>query len=73
MKRLLLLMVNFYRNNISPLRPPSCRFMPTCSAYAIEALEKHGAAKGSWLTLRRLLKCHPFHRQDSILYDPVPK
>ena len=72
MRRILLAMVRLYRNYISPLRPPSCRFIPTCSAYALEALEKHGAGKGSWLTLRRLSKCHPFHRQDSIEYDPVP-
>lgn len=72
MKTVLIFLVTFYRNNISPLRPPSCRFIPTCSAYSLEALNKYGAAKGFWLTLKRLLKCHPFHRQDGILYDPVP-
>jgi len=72
MKRLLIVLIRFYRRNISPLRPPSCRFIPTCSAYALEALEKHGALKGGALALRRILKCHPFHRQISIEYDPVP-
>jgi putative membrane protein insertion efficiency factor len=69
MKRLLIALVTFYRKNISPLKQPSCRFIPTCSAYALEALQKYGAAKGSWLALRRLLKCHPFHRGG---FDPVP-
>ncbi|MBR5113713.1 MAG: membrane protein insertion efficiency factor YidD [Oscillospiraceae bacterium] len=69
MKKLLTRLVLFYRKNISPLRPPCCRFIPTCSEYALEALEKYGALKGSWLALRRLLKCHPFHKGG---YDPVP-
>lgn len=50
-----------YRKFISPLKPPTCRFYPTCSAYALEAIEVHGAAKGSWLAVRRIAKCHPFH------------
>ncbi|TVY11464.1 membrane protein insertion efficiency factor YidD [Paenibacillus cremeus] len=53
--------VLFYRKVISPLKPPTCRFYPTCSAYALEALEKHGAARGSWLAVKRICKCHPFH------------
>ena len=69
MKRLLIAMVKFYRRNISPLRPPCCRYIPTCSQYALEALEKYGAMKGSWLALRRILRCHPFHKGG---YDPVP-
>ncbi len=72
MKKLLLAMIRFYRRNISPLKPPCCRFIPTCSQYAIEAIEKYGALKGGWLALRRILKCQPFHRQKSIEYDPVP-
>ena len=72
MKTLLLAMIRFYRTNISPLRPPCCRFIPTCSQYALEAVEKYGALKGGWLALRRLSKCHPLHRQKSIVYDPVP-
>ena len=72
MKQILLFLVRYYRKNISPTRPPSCRFIPTCSAYALEAVEKYGAWKGGLLALRRLLKCHPFHRQKSIEYDPVP-
>lgn len=72
MKRALIAIVRFYRSSISPHTPPSCRFMPTCSAYALEALETHGAGRGLWLSLRRVLKCHPFRRQKSIEYDPVP-
>ena len=69
MKRVLIALVKFYRRNISPLRPPCCRYIPTCSQYALEALEKYGALKGSWLALRRFLRCHPFHQGG---YDPVP-
>lgn len=72
MKQLLLALIRFYRTNISPLRPPCCRFIPTCSAYALEAVEKYGALKGGWLALKRICKCHPFHKQKSIVYDPVP-
>ena len=72
MKAVLLFLVRFYRKNISPARQPCCRFIPTCSAYALEAVEKYGAWKGGWLALRRVLKCQPFHRQKSIEYDPVP-
>lgn len=72
MKRLLLWAIGAYRKYLSPARPPCCRFIPTCSAYALEAIEVHGALRGGWLALRRLLKCHPFHRQDTIQYDPVP-
>ena len=69
MKRLLLLLVQFYRSCISPLLPPSCRYYPTCSAYAMEAIERYGARRGGWMALRRILRCHPFHRGG---YDPVP-
>ena len=72
MKWLLLKLIRSYQRNISPLRPPCCRFIPTCSAYALEAVEKYGALKGGWLALRRILRFHPFHRQRSIQYDPVP-
>jgi len=72
MKALLLSLLRLYRRGISPLRPPCCRFIPTCSEYALEAVEKYGAVKGGWLALRRLAKCHPFHRQKSVEYDPVP-
>lgn len=68
-KSLLLWLIRSYRRNLSPLRPPCCRFIPTCSQYALEALEKYGALKGSWLALRRFLRCHPFHKGG---YDPVP-
>ncbi|NMM54464.1 membrane protein insertion efficiency factor YidD [Paenibacillus aquistagni] len=53
--------VLFYRRYISPLKPPTCRFYPTCSQYALEAIEVHGAAKGSLLAMKRIAKCHPFH------------
>ena len=69
-RRILILLVRGYQRAISPLLPRSCRYTPTCSAYAIEALEKHGALKGGWLALRRILRCHPFSRRD--YYDPVP-
>ena len=72
MKWLLLKLIRSYQRNISPLRPPCCRFIPTCSAYAVEAVEKYGAWKGGWLALRRVLRCNPFHWQKSIQYDPVP-
>ena len=72
MKQVLLSLIRFYQKNISPLRPPCCRFIPTCSQYALEAVEKYGALKGGWLALRRVAKCHPFHRQKSVQYDPVP-
>ena len=69
MKRMLMAMVRFYRAAISPLRPPCCRFYPTCSQYALEALEKYGALKGGYLAVRRILRCNPFHPGG---YDPVP-
>ena len=72
MKRLLLAVIRIYRKYISPMRPPCCRFIPTCSQYAQEAVEKYGALKGGWLALCRILRCHPFHRQKTIEYDPVP-
>lgn len=70
MRRMLLAAIRFYRKYISPGLPPRCRFIPTCSQYALEAVEKYGALKGGWLALRRFLRCHPFHKGD--LYDPVP-
>jgi len=69
MKKFLLAAIRFYRKHISSARPPCCRFSPTCSAYALEAIEKYGALKGAYLAVRRLLKCHPFHKGG---YDPVP-
>ena len=72
MKQLMLAAIRFYRKYVSPMRAPCCRFIPTCSAYAQEAVEKYGAMRGGLLALRRVLRCHPFHRQTSIEYDPVP-
>ena len=72
MKRLLLWLIRWYRSEISPNTPPSCRFLPTCSAYALEAVEVHGALKGGSLAVWRILRCHPFHRDKNFIYDPVP-
>ena len=72
MKRLLLWLIRWYRSEISPNTPPSCRFIPTCSAYALEAVEVHGALKGGALAVWRILRCHPFHRDKNFIYDPVP-
>lgn len=72
MKGLLLWLIQFYQKAISPWYPPRCRFIPTCSEYAREAVEKYGAARGSFLVAKRLAKCQPFHRQKCIEYDPVP-
>ncbi len=72
-KRLLALpligIVRFYQICISPLKPPTCRFTPTCSQYALQALRKYGPIKGSWLTIKRIARCHPWGGQG---YDPVP-
>lgn len=65
----LLVPIYFYRICISPLTPPSCRFTPTCSAYALEAIKKHGPIKGLYLAVRRILRCHPWGGSG---YDPVP-
>lgn len=70
MKRILISIIRFYQKAISPLMPPSCRFYPTCSHYGIEAIKIHGALKGSWLTIKRISKCHPFHPGG---FDPVPE
>ncbi len=70
MKRALLKAIRFYQTAVSPLFPPRCRFIPTCSQYALEAVEKYGAFKGGWLALRRFLRCHPFRKGG--WYDPVP-
>ena len=67
---LLKLAVLAYRYALSPLLGPRCRFYPSCSAYALEALEQHGAIEGAWLSLRRILRCHPWHPGG---YDPVPE
>lgn len=70
MKRLLITIIRFYQAAISPRTPPSCRFTPTCSSYAIQALERFGFWKGSYLAVRRVLRCNPFGGSG---YDPVPE
>ena len=69
MRHVLIFLVRGYQTVLSPLLPAACRYYPSCSAYAIEALERHGAVRGAWLTLRRLGRCHPFRPGG---YDPVP-
>ncbi|MHB0963375.1 MAG: membrane protein insertion efficiency factor YidD [Gemmatimonadaceae bacterium] len=69
MKLVLVLLVRGYQVALSPLLPASCRYYPTCSHYAIEALEKHGALRGGWLALKRIGRCHPFRPGG---FDPVP-
>lgn len=69
MKHVLMALVRFYRKFISPMKRPCCRYIPTCSQYALEALEKYGAIKGSYLAVRRILRCNPLHKGG---YDPVP-
>lgn len=69
MKKLALLIIRFYQNTISRVTPPSCRFTPSCSHYTYEAIDKHGFAKGGWLGLKRISRCHPWHPGG---YDPVP-
>ena len=70
MKTVLLALIRFYQRNISPFLPARCRFRPTCSACAMEAIGKYGAWKGGFLALKRFLRCNPFYKGD--IYDPVP-
>ena len=67
--RAMIAAIRFYRKGISPLKPPVCRFHPTCSAYGQEAIEKYGAARGGWLLMKRLARCQPFCKGG---FDPVP-
>lgn len=69
MNKIIINLVIFYQKFISPLKPASCRFYPSCSEYTIQAIKKHGFYKGSFLAIKRVLKCHPFHEGG---YDPVP-
>lgn len=68
-RHIFLIPVYIYRYSISPLKPPTCRYTPTCSAYAVEAVMKHGIFKGGWLAVKRILSCHPWGGSG---YDPVP-
>jgi putative membrane protein insertion efficiency factor len=70
MKHIFLWLIRFYQKHISPLCPPRCRYYPTCSAYAVQAITKYGAIKGGWLTFKRLMRCHPFSKHP--YFDPVP-
>ena len=71
MKKLFLALIRFYQRYISPSQPARCRFLPTCSQYAVVAIERFGAAKGGYLALKRILRCHPFYKGP--MYDPVPE
>ena len=62
MKRIFIGLILFYRNFISPLKPPCCRYIPTCSEYALIAVEKYGVVHGGWMAIKRILRCHPFHK-----------
>ena len=68
MKRIFIVLILFYQNFISPLNPPCCRYIPTCSEYALIAVEKYGVVHGGWMAIKRILRCHPFHKGG---YDPV--
>ena len=68
-KIVFLFLIDVYRRYISPLKSPCCRYIPTCSEYAMIPIERYGAARGGWLALKRILRCHPFHEGG---YDPVP-
>lgn len=70
MRRLMLSCIHYYQRNLSSQHRPCCRYIPTCSVYAAQAIEKYGAAKGGYLAARRILRCHPFSKRDP--YDPVP-
>jgi hypothetical protein len=69
LKKIFILLIRFYQTVISPIKPPTCRFYPTCSQYGLEAVQRFGAIKGGWLTIKRISKCHPFHPGG---VDPVP-
>ncbi len=69
MERFLLALIKAYRYGLSPLLGPSCRFFPSCSEYAVQAISKYGAGHGGWLAMKRILRCHPWHPGG---YDPVP-
>ncbi|MGX6443122.1 membrane protein insertion efficiency factor YidD [Neobacillus sp. K501] len=70
LKKIFIAIIRFYQVVISPIKPPTCRFYPTCSHYGLEAVQRFGAVKGGWLTIKRILKCHPFHPGG---VDPVPE
>lgn len=70
LKKIIIALIRFYQLALSPLKQPTCRFSPTCSQYSIKAIERFGVIKGTYLSVRRILKCHPFHEGG---YDPVPE
>ena len=70
MKKIFILFIRFYQKFISPLFPAKCRYYPTCSQYTLEAIQEYGAIKGTYLGIKRILRCHTFHEG---VYDPVPK
>jgi uncharacterized protein len=70
LKKIMIGFIRFYQIVISPLKPPTCRFYPTCSHYGLESVKRFGALKGGWLAVKRIIKCHPFHPGG---FDPVPE
>ncbi|MEI5908775.1 membrane protein insertion efficiency factor YidD [Bacillus spongiae] len=70
MKKIMIFLIKIYQKFISPIKPPTCRYYPTCSHYGVESISRFGALKGGWLTLKRILRCHPFHPGG---IDPVPE
>ena len=72
MKKILIFIIKLYQKYLSPLKTTRCPYYPCCSQYGLEAIEKYGAAKGSWLAIKRILRCHPFHTGEHDFYDPVP-
>ncbi|MBR6408540.1 MAG: membrane protein insertion efficiency factor YidD [Clostridia bacterium] len=70
MKKIFIILIRFYRKFISPMFPPSCRYYPTCSEYAMTAIERFGAIKGGWMAIKRICRCNPYHEGG---YDPVPQ
>ena len=70
LKKAFISLIRFYQIVISPIKPPTCRFYPTCSQYGLEAVQRFGALKGSWLAIKRISRCHPFHPGG---FDPVPE
>ncbi|MBT2657019.1 membrane protein insertion efficiency factor YidD [Bacillus sp. ISL-18] len=70
LKKIFIALIRFYQVVISPIKPPSCRFYPTCSQYGLEAIQRFGVLRGGWLTIKRISKCHPFHPGG---VDPVPE
>ena len=71
MKKVFIKLIRLYQKYVSPMKSTKCPYYPSCSQYGLEAIEKYGALKGGWLSLKRILRCHPFYK-GGLIYDPVP-